>query len=609
MPNQKNKWPLVITFLITLFIGGGIGYVVSDYLKPGERIDESSSVVEYENSYIASSEETPKNLAENKTPEAVRIEKSGDQIEESKQGKLLINTRRQVVRFKESKTEEEIEQLEEKYAMRLLESNIKANLYVFETEESIEGLVEEENAIVEVDTPVKMLGQTIDWGVERIGSTSSWEIGSGSGIIVAVIDTGIDLDHPDLDGNVLSGYDYVNDDNEANDDHGHGTHVAGIVAATNNGIGTVGNGYGSNLMPVKVLNADGYGYTSDVAEGIYYAVDNGAQVINMSLGSSESSEILHEAVKYAYKNNVLVIGAAGNAGSSSCVYPAAYAEVVCVGATDKENRLASFSNRGVEITAPGVSNYSTYVNNSYAYLSGTSMASPHVAGAAAIIMQVKGLTASDARGLLRESAADLGVEGKDDLFGYGLVDLVHALGIEDDTVDEEDEIEEPTEDEIVDGENSIPDETEEPDVDKPDTDKEPRNPSDNNNENATDPGVILQKLTIYKPEDKRLVVKNSEIDTVEFDFGVKPVRNDSKLEMITITVDNQEVYNSADQEGEYDWNISNLPNGQYILHFVAQYDKGKQHERVVVEINMDGRRRIKTPGKGRVKGVKTFRVW
>ena len=276
------------------------------------------------------------------------------------------------------------------------------------------------------------------YGLFQINMPNAWEIGQGtSNIVVAVIDTGVDLDHPDLSctvpggaSKITAGWDYANGDNSPDDDHSHGTHVAGIIGAcTDNGIGIAGVAPNVRLMPIKVLNAYGSGSYSDVANGIIYATNNGADIINLSLGGSGGNSTLASAVQYANSNGVLVIAASGNAGASSLYYPAAYSEAMAVGATNSSDNRAYYSNygNGLSVVAPGSSIYST-VPNSYAYKSGTSMATPHVAGLAAIIWSLDpALAHTEVQDIIESTVDDKGSAGYDIYYGYGRVNAYKAL--------------------------------------------------------------------------------------------------------------------------------------------------------------------------------------
>ncbi|MBS3903135.1 MAG: S8 family peptidase [Anaplasmataceae bacterium] len=278
--------------------------------------------------------------------------------------------------------------------------------------------------------------QTTPWGITKVGAPSVWANYQGDPIKVAVIDTGIDLDHPDLQANIKKQYNAIYSWRNADDDNGHGSHVAGIIAALNNNQGVVGVAPRVDLFAVKVLNSRGSGYLSDIVEGIDWAIQNQAQVINLSLGSSSDSPSLRDAVVRAYNAGVVVIAAAGNNGGA-VLYPAAYPQVIAVSATDSNNQLASWSNRGseVDLAAPGVSIYSTYSRGAYKTLNGTSMASPHVAGVAALILDSPVGTndqngngrwdPSEVLNRMTNTAVDLGATGFDTLFGFGLVQ-VHA---------------------------------------------------------------------------------------------------------------------------------------------------------------------------------------
>lgn len=229
--------------------------------------------------------------------------------------------------------------------------------------------------------------ESLPWGIDRIDADLAWSVTVGDSVRVAVIDTGIDLTHPDLAANIKGGYNAINPLKSANDDNGHGTHVAGIIGAIDNIIGVIGVGPQINLYAVKVLNRNGSGYLSDVIEGLDWAIQNKMQVVNMSLGTSSDIPSFKEAVAKVYAAGIVQVAAAGNNGGA-VLYPAVYSEVIAVSATDFNNQIASWSSRGpdVDLAAPGVSIYSTYKGSTYKTLSGTSMAAPHVSGAAALVL-------------------------------------------------------------------------------------------------------------------------------------------------------------------------------------------------------------------------------
>jgi len=256
---------------------------------------------------------------------------------------------------------------------------------------------------------------------------------------------------PDLAGtSFVAGYDFINNDAHANDDNSHGTHVTGTVAqTTNNNLGVAGVAFKTTIMPVKVLSAAGSGTYQQVADGIYYAVNNGADIINLSLGGSSPSAILEDAVAYAYNNGVTVIAASGNSNAGSCDYPAAYdAYVIAVGATQYDETKAPYSNYGpsLDVVAPG-GNVEVDQNNdgygdgvlqntfgdtpvdwAYWFYQGTSMSTPHVSGVAALLLaRNPTLTPDRIRNALESTAEDLGNPGRDDTNGWGLIDAQAAL--------------------------------------------------------------------------------------------------------------------------------------------------------------------------------------
>lgn len=270
------------------------------------------------------------------------------------------------------------------------------------------------------------------WNLPLIGMEQSWDISEGSSdVIVAVVDTGVDMNHPEFKGKLVEGYNVLKDNNYPMDDNGHGTHVSGIIAAkTNNKDGIAGMTWKSKLMPVKAIGADGSGSAVDIAQGIYWATDHGADVINLSVGNYTSSAALKEACRYAFDHNVVLVAASGNDASDQPSYPAAYDEVLSVAAVDHLKERADFSNYGdyVDVAAPGVDIPSTYIYSDYASLSGTSMACPHVTALAALVRSVHhGMKNSDVMDVIRSSALDLGPPGPDKLYGHGMIDVNHTL--------------------------------------------------------------------------------------------------------------------------------------------------------------------------------------
>jgi len=269
------------------------------------------------------------------------------------------------------------------------------------------------------------------YGPQSIRAPQAWDVQTGSeNVIVAVVDTGVDYTHEDLYGRVIRGYDYVNNDADPMDDQGHGTHCAGIIGATlNNRVGIAGVSRVS-IMAVKALDSQGSGYYSWISSGIRYAVDNGADVISMSLGGPSDSQVMRDACDYAWNNGVLVVAAAGNDYGGAVSYPARYGSVMAVSAIDSRDRLASYSNVGpeVEVCAPGSSVLSTYPGNQYKSMSGTSMACPHVAGVAGLVFSENPyLSNVDVRNILCDTAIDLGSYGQDTAFGYGKVNAEGAV--------------------------------------------------------------------------------------------------------------------------------------------------------------------------------------
>ena len=272
------------------------------------------------------------------------------------------------------------------------------------------------------------------WGLTAIGAPRAWDLTRGnSSILVAVVDTGIDWRHDDLADNYVSlGYDWVHGDPDPMDDNGHGTHVAGIIAAAlNNSLGVAGVAQVS-VMAEKGLDMKGIGHADDLAQAIFHAVDQGASIISMSWGDYEDSWLVRRAIVEAYRAGVLLVAAAGNDATSERMYPAAYDEVIAVTATDQTDQPASFTNYGdwVELSAPGVSVLSTLPNDGYGTRSGTSMATPYVAGVAALFWsQYPNRTRDEVRSRLASASDDLGDPEFDHFYGYGRVNAKETIDV------------------------------------------------------------------------------------------------------------------------------------------------------------------------------------
>ena len=279
---------------------------------------------------------------------------------------------------------------------------------------------------------------TKQWNFRNINIEKAWDETKGEGITVAVIDTGVSK-VPDLKlTKFVKGYDFVNDKEDAQDDNGHGTHVAGTIAqSTNNGYGVAGIAYQASIMPLKVLSGSGGGTIADIAESIKFAADNGADVINMSLGGGGASNMMEEAIKYAHNKGVTIIAAAGNEGRNTSSYPARYPDVISVSATDAAGDKASYSNfgAGVDISAPGGSETGKIIQNTvdpstgesvFVGFQGTSMAAPHVAGVAALIRATGVEDPNEVLDILKQSSRKV-QEDNLNHFGAGHLDAGAAV--------------------------------------------------------------------------------------------------------------------------------------------------------------------------------------
>lgn len=291
------------------------------------------------------------------------------------------------------------------------------------------------------------------WNLKAINMEAAWEVSKGKGVVVAVLDTGIAWENhddftivPDLEGQKFAGgWDFVNDDEHANDDHGHGTHVAGTIAqATNNGEGVAGVAFEATLMAVKVLDHFGSGNTADIADAIHWAADHGAKVINMSLGGGGRSAVMEQAVEYARAKGVVVVCAAGNSGRGTVEYPAAYPGSFAVAAVGPTGKKAPYSSWGKEldIAAPGgdksQGEAAGVVQNTidpqdvshsvYASYQGTSMATPHVAGVAALLFAAGAKNPDQVeKAIILGASPAPGMKGWSDQYGHGLLNAKGAL--------------------------------------------------------------------------------------------------------------------------------------------------------------------------------------
>lgn len=276
--------------------------------------------------------------------------------------------------------------------------------------------------------------QSTPWGVERIAAPAAWPRSRGEGVRVAVVDTGVDLRHPDLQDRLQRGYNALRPGSPPQDDNGHGTHVAGTVAAADNAAGVVGVAPRALLYPVKVLDRWGSGLLSDLVDGMRWCAENRMQVVNMSFGTAQDSRALHAAIRRLRDAGAVIVAAAGNEGPpaegqrSSVTYPARYPEAIAVSAVDAQDRTARFSSRGPEVgvAAPGAGIPSTWPGGGYRTLSGTSMAAPHVSGVAALVLAAGGeLSPDQVRARIAGTADDLGLPPEEQ--GAGLVNARRAV--------------------------------------------------------------------------------------------------------------------------------------------------------------------------------------
>ena len=288
--------------------------------------------------------------------------------------------------------------------------------------------IEKYEDIVELDS------QTNGYGIKKLNIETAWSQDfTGKGVKIAIIDTGV-AKHDDL--HISGGKSFVSYTTEYEDDNGHGTHVAGIIAAKNNDIGIIGVAPDAEIYAIKVLDQSGGGYISDIVHGIEWAIENEMDIINLSLGTSLRFSVLKDAVDKAESKGILVVAAAGNDGTEAGVEdtidnPATYSSTIAVVATDGDNTRASFSSTGTqaEIAAPGEEIVSTFLDNQYAKMNGNSMAAPHIAGVLALMIEAyPSASPVELREILQQSGMDLGQIRRDIQYGYGLAQAPYEYG-------------------------------------------------------------------------------------------------------------------------------------------------------------------------------------
>lgn len=281
----------------------------------------------------------------------------------------------------------------------------------------------------------KAPNQMIDWGVSLVQAPQVWSLTKGEGVKIAILDTGVDPNHPDLKDNIKKGKNFTTTNtSDFVDRQGHGSHCAGIIAAIDNSIGVVGVAPKSELYIGKVLGDDGSGSIQPIIEGINWAIAEQVDIISMSLGCSiDPGQSFHDAIKKAHEAGIVIVAATGNE-NTHVGWPAAYEETIAVGAVNQSLEHATFSNFGseVDVSAPGVDIYSTYKNGSYAKLSGTSMATPMTAGVIALVLSYlkkigRAATPDQIMKLVQERSVDLGATGDDDSFGNGLINVFKLI--------------------------------------------------------------------------------------------------------------------------------------------------------------------------------------
>lgn len=354
-------------------------------------------------------------------------------------------TKTQLVVFSKKLSQVERDSLAQEFSFTISSCNEQANRCLVTPKDPAKMTMLEQDPRVKAvsnNDVFKLSTQTLDWGLTNINAKAAWNYPvsfTGANVVVALIDTGVQLNHPDLATSIQGGgYDYVNDDNNPTDDMGHGTAMAGFIAGVNNTEGSAGVAYGAKILPFKACDSGGLCYTDAIVDSINAAIAANVDVINMSFGGPANS-LIQSAINDAVAADIVVVAAAGNENSAACLYPAAYTNVVCVGAIDSNDARGSFSNYGsnLDVVTPGVGNTTTAMGSAYAVVSGTSGATAYYSGAAAVfISSVKEYcialpsdpACSDVRLFTQQvlnilTARDLGTPGYDAQFGNGAVDL------------------------------------------------------------------------------------------------------------------------------------------------------------------------------------------
>lgn len=412
--DQKGLAPVIILLVIAATLVGGITIVKLPEIKKQARLEEEH-----------------KNLIQATLPEGSA---AGDEILvgfKSNTPKAQIEN---IHRKTNAKVKKNIQQVDVDVVKLSVDTPVPDAIAKYKNIEEVE-FAEPNFLATAFLTPNDPLYSS-QWNLKKIASEEAYDISKEGFGPIAIVDTGVESSHPDLAGLIINGYNTIDENTNSNDDHGHGTHVAGIASAqTDNSTGVASISYRTKVLPIKVLNKDGIGTYEDVAEGIIYAADKGSGIINLSLGGSSDSETLKRAVKYAQSKGGLIVAAAGNNGNNTPVYPASYPGVLAVTASDPNDNIASFSSYGSNtfVAAPGVSINSLVPGGSYRQYSGTSMAAPHLSGLIALVLSSNPtLSSSDAMNQIKNNAEKIGPysydsNGWNPYYGYGRISAGKTL--------------------------------------------------------------------------------------------------------------------------------------------------------------------------------------